>query len=66
MALQAKQNFPEVNFLKSIMVGDSPSDIEMGHSLGMTTVFIGNNNTPPYTNYQFINLKAFADTLTAR
>lgn len=40
MALQAKIEFPEVNFEKSILVGDSVSDIEMGKNAGMKTVFI--------------------------
>ena len=63
MALQAKAEFPEIDFTKSVMVGDSPSDIEMGHQLDMKTVFIGTENAPPYTDWQFANLKAFADSL---
>jgi len=43
MALAAKQEFPTVDFQKSIMVGDSDSDIEFGKKLGMKTVFIGHN-----------------------
>lgn len=65
MALQAKQNFPEINFSKSLMVGDSPSDMEMGHQLGMKTVFIGTENAPPHTHWQYLNLKAFVATLVA-
>ena len=61
MALQAKADFPEVDFSKAVMVGDSPSDIEMGHRLGMKTGFIGTHNAPPHTDWQFVNLKAFAD-----
>jgi histidinol phosphatase-like enzyme len=40
MALQAEKDFPEINFSKSIMVGDSLSDMEFGKSAGMKTVFI--------------------------
>lgn len=40
MALLAKQEFPSIDFQKSIMVGDSDSDIEFGRKLGMKTVFI--------------------------
>jgi D-glycero-D-manno-heptose 1,7-bisphosphate phosphatase len=65
MALQAQQDFPAVDFSKSIMVGDSPSDIEMGVQLGMKTVFIGHDNAPPHTDWQFFNLKAFAHFLDA-
>ncbi|MBL0047732.1 MAG: HAD family hydrolase [Bacteroidetes bacterium] len=40
MALQAKRDFPEIDFTKSLMVGDSISDMEFGKKLGMKTVFI--------------------------
>jgi histidinol-phosphate phosphatase family protein len=38
MGLEAKFNFPEINFEKSIMVGDTDSDIQFGKNLGMKTV----------------------------
>ncbi len=41
MGLKAKSDFPEIEFSKSIMVGDSISDMEFGKNLGMKTVFIG-------------------------
>jgi D-glycero-D-manno-heptose 1,7-bisphosphate phosphatase len=37
---QAFRDFPEANAANSIMVGDSLSDIQAGHNLGMATVFI--------------------------
>ena len=40
MALKAKEEFPEVDFSKSIMVGDTDSDILFGMNLGMKTVRI--------------------------
>ncbi|MDB4083303.1 HAD family hydrolase [Vicingaceae bacterium] len=40
MALQAKQDFPEIDFSKSILIGDSITDIQMGKRAGMKTVFI--------------------------
>ena len=40
MALQAQKDFPEIDFSKSIIVGDSLSDMEFGKRAGMTTVFI--------------------------
>lgn len=40
MALKAKEEYPEVDFSKSIMVGDSDSDILFGTNLGMKTVRI--------------------------
>jgi histidinol-phosphate phosphatase family protein len=44
MALQAQKDFPEIDFAKSIMVGDSGSDIEFGKNAGMKTIFIGATN----------------------
>lgn len=40
MGHQAKTDFPEIDFSKSIMVGDSTSDIEFGKNLGMHTVYV--------------------------
>lgn len=40
MALEAKENFPGIDFSKSIMVGDTDSDIQFGKNLGMKTVRI--------------------------
>ena len=40
MALQAQADFPEIDFQKSIMVGDSVTDMQFGLKLGMKTVFI--------------------------
>ncbi|MBK9401901.1 MAG: HAD hydrolase-like protein [Bacteroidetes bacterium] len=36
----AKEDFPEIRFEKSIMVGNTSSDMAFGKSLGMKTVFI--------------------------
>ena len=41
MAFNAKEDFPEVDFQKSLMVGDSISDMEFGNNAGMRCVFIG-------------------------
>ncbi len=40
MGLWAKRQFPEIDFSKSIMVGDSISDVEFGKNLGMYTVLV--------------------------
>lgn len=40
MGHQAKADFPEIDFTKSIMVGDSLSDMGFGEGLGMTNIFI--------------------------
>ncbi|MCW5908819.1 MAG: HAD-IIIA family hydrolase [Chitinophagales bacterium] len=41
MAKQAKKDFPEIDFAKSIMVGDSVTDMQFGKAEGMLTVFVG-------------------------
>lgn len=40
MAYQAKSKFSEIDFEKSIMVGDTDTDIQFGQYLGMKTVRI--------------------------
>lgn len=40
MAQMARERFPEVVFNKSIMVGDTDSDMQFGKRLGMKTVLI--------------------------
>ena len=44
MALQAKHDFPEIEFSSSVMVGDSISDMEFAKKLGMKKVFISQKN----------------------
>lgn len=41
MALKAKEEFPEIDFSKSIMVGDSGSDLDFAANAGMFAVFVG-------------------------
>ncbi len=40
MGLKAKEDFPEIDFSKSIMVGDNITDLQFGKGLGMKTIFI--------------------------
>lgn len=40
MAFQAKNDFPEIDFTQSVMVGDSISDMEFGKALGMYVVLV--------------------------
>ena len=40
LARQAKADFPEVDFRRSVLVGDSLSDLQLGQLLGMTTIWI--------------------------
>lgn len=41
MPLKAQEDFPSIDFEQSIMVGDSPCDMEMGKKLNMLTVAVG-------------------------
>lgn len=47
MGLEAQQKYPEIDFKKSIMVGDTDSDLRFGMNLGMYTVLI--NSEEPTT-----------------
>lgn len=40
MALQAKTDFPDIAFERSIMIGDSESDMEFGRRLSMKTISV--------------------------
>jgi len=40
LGIAAKSDFPSIDFSKSVMVGDSESDIIFGKTLKMTTVYI--------------------------
>jgi len=44
MALMAKHDFPAIHFKKSIIAGDSLSDMQFGKRLKMTTVLISEDN----------------------
>lgn len=40
MAFEAKEMFPSIDFSKSVMVGDTNTDIQFGQRLGMYTVLV--------------------------
>jgi histidinol-phosphate phosphatase family protein len=68
MAFQAKNQFPEIDFSNSIMVGNRKSDMEFGRNAGLHTVFVA--TTHPETpfpdhriDYRFEDLLAFAQAL---
>ncbi len=68
MALQAKRQFPDIRFKKSVMVGDSLSDMQFGKRAGMKTVFITEDtNTakanPHLIDYCYPSLWEFAKLL---
>lgn len=64
MALEAQREFPEIDFNKSVMVGDTGSDLEFGMNLGMKTVLVASKehvNADP--NIKVNNLKELSDAL---
>lgn len=65
MALQAQKDFPSIDFTKSIIVGDSLSDMEFGRNAGMKTVFISNEQIQDERiDFNFKSLIYFAHTLS--
>ena len=65
MAFQAKLDYPEIDFAKSIMVGNRMSDMHFGRNAGMHTVFVATTHpevTFPNTqiDLRFNDLFAFA------
>ena len=68
MALKAKEKYPEIDFTKTIMVGNSPSDMEFGRALGLTNVFIDdkksrNGKMDSSMDFIYLSLKEFAESL---
>lgn len=58
MGLQAKKDFPEIHFKKSIMIGDSDTDMIFGKRLKMKTIFISDNIDEIRKNYRYIDFTA--------
>lgn len=44
MAFQAAEDFPDIVFKKSLMIGDTISDMEFGHQLGMYTILLNSTS----------------------
>ncbi|MEX1000522.1 MAG: HAD-IIIA family hydrolase [Crocinitomicaceae bacterium] len=64
MGLAAQKDFPDIDFNKSIMIGDSESDIEFGTKLGMKTILLTNGrNISTKADYIFNNLQSVVNEL---
>jgi histidinol-phosphate phosphatase family protein len=61
MALQAKHDFPDIDFSKAIMVGNKLSDMRFGKNAGMFTVFVATTN--PETPFPHIDIDLRFDSL---
>ena len=65
MALQAKTDFPQIDFAKSLMVGNKLSDMEFARNGGITSIFAATTNpdTPfphPMIDHRVNELLEFA------
>ena len=70
MLLQSRDEYPEVDFTSSVMVGDALTDIQMGYRAGMRCVYITRNNPVPdrvrdYTDIIVPDLASFC-TIVAK
>lgn len=68
MALKAQELFPQINFKKSVMVGDSTSDMEFGRNAGMVNVFIQPREDQgeiddKWYDFKYASLSDFAQSL---
>lgn len=64
MALQAKKDFPGIDFHKSIMVGDTKSDMEFGRNSGMFNVLVGDETVPAHlVHFYAKNLQDFSQRI---
>jgi histidinol-phosphate phosphatase family protein len=66
MGLMAKKDFPSIDFKKSVMAGDSLSDMEFGHRLGMINVLINDDEKvvkekPDIIDMHYKDLPSFSD-----
>lgn len=70
MGLQAKKEFPKIDFAKSIMIGNNISDMEFGKNLGMKTVYLNTTNPReekhPSIDLMFENLYDFIQHCSPR
>jgi len=68
MAFMAKEKYGNIDFKKSIMVGNKPSDMGFGRNANMQTVFLATTNPEvefphPLIDYRFNDLLEFANSI---
>jgi D-glycero-D-manno-heptose 1,7-bisphosphate phosphatase len=71
MALNAQHDFAEIDFNRSIMVGDSLSDMEFGRNTGMYTVYLKTTKPDqpiphPAIDLAFNSLRDLAEAVSAQ
>ena len=63
MGLQAVQDFPEIDLTKSIIIGNTLSDMQFGRNLGVKTIFLP--TTRPEVDLQDERIDAVYESLLA-
>ena len=68
MALRARKDYPGVVLRRSVMVGDTESDMLFGRRAGMQTVLVGDDveaarKNPHLVDYMYPDLLAYAKSL---
>jgi len=69
MALQAKHDFPQINFSKTLMIGNKLSDMQFARNAGVASVFAATTNPDTPDPHHLIDLRvndllSFATALT--
>ena len=65
MAVQAKEDFNEIDFNKSIMIGDSECDMEFGRNAKMITILMSKNKNEHQNDYVITDLPEFYEVLNS-
>ena len=63
MGFKARTDFPETDFNKAIMVGNTMGDMQFGKTLGMITVFIPSTKPMPLLPHPLVDF-VFADLVS--
>lgn len=71
MGWQAKKDHPEIDFSKSIMIGNTMGDMKFGKNIGAATIFIPSNRPAPelpdpYTDAVYPSLISVAEAMQGR
>jgi len=71
MAELAKNDFPQIEISRSLIVGNKLSDMRFGRNAGMHTVYVATTNpevtdSDPLVDARFNNLPEFAQTVTRK
>jgi len=66
LGLSAKRDFPAIDFRRSLVVGDSESDMEFGRRLGAVCVFVGQASAPRQVSHRCSDLLELASLVATR